>query len=279
LLTVKDQTPPTSIDQCPEDIYIEIEPWEKNAVVNWTIPMIHEDNCLGTGPLPPLPEEFENKKPGMKMDVGAHLVKYSFVDAHGNPYHEECTFEVRIVYKNRPLNITCPSLDAFDTLPNSDFAIVTWPTPVVVQNGQVLDASHISYEPPVEPGMPFPYGETTIKAIATGQNYTAVTEGHQQVETDECYFKVRVGDPQSPKCDGREYRCAVKGSGIKPYGLCDGPELIVTLHDLFAATSEYETRGVKKIVNETCCTSEADVAHECSTISSTGSKQCVPVSR
>ena len=26
-------------------------------------------------------------------------------------------------------------------------------------------------------------------------------------------FQVQVGDPQSPKCDGRKYRCAVEGYG------------------------------------------------------------------
>jgi hypothetical protein len=279
LLTVKDQTPPTAIDQCPDNINMEIEPWEMSTVVNWTIPKVTQDNCLGTGPAPPLPTEFENKYPGMTMDVGSHIVKYSFVDAHGNPYHEECIFEIHIVHKNHPVNVTCPSLDVFDTLPNSDFAIVDWPTPVAVQNGEVLDASHITYEPNVASGMPFPYGETTIKVIATGQNYTAVKEGHQDLEKDECYFKVRVGDPQSPKCDGREYRCVAGGSGVKPYGLCDGPELIVSFHEHFDATSEYETTGVAKLDNQACCTSEADLAHECSDIAGTGSKQCMPASR
>jgi hypothetical protein len=278
LLTVKDETPPTSIDKCPDDIYIEIEPWEMNAVVNWTIPKVNEDNCLGTGEAPPPPQEFEKKYPGMTMDVGDHIVKYAFVDAHGNPYAEECMFEVRIVHKNHPVNVTCPTLDVLDTLPNSDFAIVDWPAPVAVQNGEILDASHISYEPSVAPGMPFPFGETTIKVIATGQNYSAAQEGHQELETDECYFKVRVGDPQNPKCDGREYRCAVEGSAVKPYGICDGPELIVTFHDHFETTSEYETTDVTKIVNSPCCTSEAEVEHTCSDIPGTGSKQCTPVS-
>jgi hypothetical protein len=215
------------------------------------------------------------------MDVGAHVVKYSFVDAHGNNYGEECIFEVRIVHKNHPLTVTCPLLDVVDTLPNSDFAIVTWPTPRVVQNGQVLDASHITYEPSIAPGMPFPFGETTIKVIAAGQNYSAVKEGLQELETDECYFTVRVGDPEKPKCDGRQYRCRQgrKGRGVKPYGLCDGPELTVTFHEQFASTKEYETTGVSDLVDEACCTSEENVAHECSSIAGTGSKQCVPESR
>jgi hypothetical protein len=280
LLTVKDKTPPTSIDECPADIYMEIEPWEMSAVVTWTVPQVDGDNCLGTGAAPPPPTEFQDQYPGMTMSVGAHIVKYSFVDAHGNPYDEECIFEVRIVHKNHPINVTCPPLVVFDTLPNSDFAIVEWPAPVAVQNGQTLDASHITYEPSVAPGMPFPYGETTIKVIATGQNYTAVQEGHQTLEMDECFFKVRVGDPQSPKCDGREYRCAdPESSAVRPYSLCDGPELVIDLHEHFEVTSEYETKGVMTLAGEACCTSETEVEHVCSVIEGTGSKQCKPVSR
>jgi hypothetical protein len=278
LLEVKDQTPPTSIDHCPDDINIEIEPWEMSAVVNWTIPQVDADNCLGTGAAPPLPTELTSKYPGMTMEVGAHIVKYEFVDAHDNPYAEECVFEVRIVHKNHPVNVTCPELEPFDTLENSDFAIVSWDTPIVLQNGQILDASHVTYEPSVAPGMPFPFGNTTIKVIAHGQNYTAVQEGHQALETDECYIKIRVGDPQSPKCDGREYRCLEEGSATKPYGLCDGPELMVDIHSHFEAASGYETTGVTQLHGEACCTSEANVEHQCAVIAGTGSKQCKPVS-
>jgi hypothetical protein len=280
LLTVKDETPPTAIDQCPENINIEIEPTEMSAVVNWTVPKVSEDNCLVDDmEQPPPAVEFEGKTPGMTMEVGAHIVKYSFHDAHGNAYPEECSFEVRIVHKNHPVNVTCPELDVFDTLLNSDFAIVTWDTPVVLQNGQILDSSHITYEPSVAPGMPFPFGETTIKVIAKGQNYVAVQEGHQDLEMDECYFKVQVGDPQSPKCDGRQYRCAAGASGTKPFGICDGPELEISFHDDFDVTHVYETTGVTELVSEDCCTSEEDVQHQCSVISGTGSKQCKPVSR
>lgn len=276
LLTVKDKTPPTAIDQCPENISIEIEPEEMSTTVNWTVPKVSEDNCLGTGEAPPPPVEFEEKYPGMTMDVGAHIVKYAFHDAHGNAYGEECTFEVKISHKKHPVTVTCPDTQIVDTLPDSDFAIVTWDLPVAMQNGDILDSSHIKYEPSVAPGMPFPFGETTIKVIATGKNYTAVTEGHQELETDECYFKVKVGDPQSPKCDGRKYRCSEGSSGTKPYGLCDGPEIEIAFHADFDATHVYETVGVEQLVNEECCTSEEDVEHVCSVIAGTGSKQCKP---
>jgi hypothetical protein len=279
LLTVKDETPPTKIDQCPDDIDIEIEPTEMSTVVNWTVPKVSEDNCLGTGPAPPPAVEIENKFPGMTMEVGAHIVKYTFHDAHGNAYEDECSFEVRIVHKNHPVNVTCPTLEPFDTLKDSDFAIVTWDTPIALQNGEILDASHITYEPSVAPGMPFPFGETTIKVIATGKDYAAVKSGHQELEKDECFIKVQVGDPQSPKCDGRKYRCAVEGSATKPFGLCDGPELGISFHEDFDATHAYETTGVSQLSNEACCTSEEDVAHECSAIAGTGSKQCMPVGR
>jgi hypothetical protein len=279
LLTVKDTTPPTAIDECPANISIEIEPTEMSTTVDWKVPKVSEDNCLGTGEAPPPAEEFEDKSPGMTMDVGAHIVKYAFHDAHGNAYDEECMFEVKITHKKHPVTVTCPELDVFDTLIDSDFAVVTWDTPIAMQNGEILDSSHITYEPSVAPGMPFPFGETTIKVIATGKNYTAVQEGHQDLEKDECYFKVKVGDPQSPKCDGRKYRCTGSSSGTKPYGLCDGPELEISFHTDFDATHEYETVGVEQLVNEDCCTSEEDVEHACSVIAGTGSKQCKPVSR
>lgn len=276
LLKVKDETPPTSIADCPADINITIEPTEMSSVVDWTVPHVDGDNCLGTGEDPPPPTEVEGKYPGMTMDVGAHLVKYEFHDAHGNPYHDECIFQVKITHRNHPVTVTCPDLEPFDTLPNSDFAIVDWPLPVAVQNGQTLDASHITYEPDVASGFPFPFGETTIKVIATGENYAAVQEGHQELEKDECFFKVTVGDPQDPKCDGREYRCLEEGSGVKPYGLCDGPEVAVSLHDEFASTGEFEATTVAQLVDEACCTSQAEVAHTCTAIAGTGSKQCKP---
>merc|ERR1719171_1813676 len=276
LLKVKDETPPTSIADCPVDINITIEPTEMSSVVDWTVPHVDGDNCLGTGEDPPPPTEVEGKYPGMTMDVGAHLVKYEFHDAHGNPYHDECIFQVKITHRNHPVTVTCPDLEPFDTLPNSDFAIVDWPLPVAVQNGQTLDASHITYEPDVASGFPFPFGETTIKVIATGENYAAVQEGHQELEKEECFFKVTVGDPQDPKCDGREYRCLEEGSGVKPYGLCDGPEVAVSLHDEFASTGEFEATTVAQLVDEACCTSQAEVAHTCTAIAGTGSKQCKP---
>jgi len=279
LLTVKDKTPPTAIDECPKDISIEIEPTEMSSTVNWTVPKVSEDNCLDTGDAPPPPVEFEDKTPGMDMDVGAHIVKYAFHDAHGNAYEEECEFEVKITHKKHPVTVTCPDPLHFDTLLNSDFAIVSWDTPVAMQNGEILDSSHIKYEPSVAPGMPFPFGKTTIKVIATGKNYTAVQEGHQELEKDECYFEVNVGDPQSPKCDGRQYRCSGSSSGTKPFGLCDGPEIEIAFHADFDTTHVYETVGVEQLVNEECCTSEEDVEHECSVIAGTGSKQCKPVSR
>jgi len=279
LLTVKDKTPPTAIDECPTDISIEIEPTEMSSTVNWTVPKVSEDNCLETGEAPPPPVEFEDKTPGMDMDVGAHIVKYAFHDAHGNAYEEECEFEVKITHKKHPVTVTCPDPLHFDTLLNSDFAIVSWDTPVAMQNGEILDSSHIKYEPSVTPGMPFPFGQTTIKVIATGKNYTAVQEGHQELEKDECYFEVNVGDPQSPKCDGRQYRCSGSSSGTKPFGLCDGPEVEVAFHADFDTTHVYETVGVEQLVSEECCTSEEDVEHECSVIAGTGSKQCKPVSR
>jgi len=276
VLTVLDETPPTSIADCPADINITIEPTEMSAVVNWTVPHVDGDNCLGTGDAPPPPTEVEGKHPGMTMEVGAHIVKYEFHDAHGNPYGEECIFQVKISHRNHPVTVTCPELEKFDTLLNSDFSIVDWPLPVAVQNGQTLDASHIAYEPDVASGFPFPFGETTIKVIATGQEYAAVQSGHQELETDECFFKVTVGDPQDPKCDGREYRCLEEGTGIKPYGLCDGPEIAVTLHDEFAATGEFEAASVSQLVNEACCTSQTEVSHTCTAIAGTGSKQCMP---
>lgn len=277
---VVDNVPPTNISGCPADQTVEIEPDQMATTVTWTVPHVNADNCLGVGESPPPPEEINNHSPGDTFQVGTQIIKYTFKDAHDNTYPEECIFTIRVVHKNHPVNLTCPPDVVFPTLDNSLFAIVTWQSPTALQNGEILDSSHITYEPSVAPGMPFPFGETTIRVVAKGQNYTAVQEGHQEMNEDSCFFKVRVEDPQSPECDGRKYRCEAGSAegAVKPYGICDGPDLDVQLHDGFRDTFGYETMGVVHHSELPCCTSEEGVAFQCTAIQNTATMQCLPVS-
>lgn len=67
-------------------------------------------------------------------------------------------------------------------------------------------------------------------------------------------------------CDGRTLRCAAgsPSGATEPYSICEGPQLAVTPHEDFAATHEYEIRGVTASPAFTgCCDSEAGMFHSC----------------
>jgi len=266
-LVLEDRASPTRISACPANINVTIEPHELETEagnVTWTVPHVTEDNCLHV--IPALDaEEVNGTKPGMRFPVGATRVKYVFKDGSNNVYPEECKFTVTVVQKKSPVELTCPADITVTTLKHASFALVSWAAPVATQGDISLD---VIYPQGVESGMPFPFGITDVKVKAVG-TLPAGVKGDRPVA--ECFFTVTVQDPEDPMCDSRTLQCAAESPLdkpgmaplIKPYGICEGPQLEVTRHADFKATLEYETVGVLTPSYSSCCTSEPGVPHEC----------------
>ena len=97
---------------------------------------------------------------------------------------------------------------------------------------------------------------------------------------DECTFIVTVTDEENPQCDGREFRCndhdkAVNPAMLKPYDICGGPILEIQHRPGYATSFGYNTLGVSE-ASGSCCTSEMDVSHACTSIKETGTSYCAP---
>jgi len=272
-----DDEPPTVMEGCPDDIFVEVEANETTGPADWTLPKVTKDNCLEEGNLP-LPKEVndigvpmvstsedgtEITKEHAVMAVGDHPVAYPLKDASGNGLAEECRFVITVKPKAHPVEVTCPPTVVTRTLPGAEFGLPTWAAPVVKQGEKVLDsATHVTYVHNVAPGMPFPYGETTVTVKATGEVTGDRTREEEQA--DECTFTVVVKDPERPYVDGRMFRCGegAEPSLAVPFGVCKGPDLEVTLHSGYEDTGGYDLAGtVQKDVG--CCADEHGAAYEC----------------
>merc|ERR1719353_2784529 len=281
-LILDDVDAPTNISHCPDDIDVLIEPNEiemADGQVNWTVPEVTKDNCMEVVPVPPA-TEINNTVPGQKFPVGTTLVKYIFKDGAEPPntYPEECKFTVTVTQKKNPVEITCLENVEVVTLTNAAFGIVRWETPPATQGQEKLD---VIYPQGVESGMPFPFGVTEVKAKAVG----TLPKGQEgDLPFAECFFTVTVRDNQNPQCDSRELLCAPgsKKNAIKPYHICEGPQLDVELDEGYASTFEYAILGVDtdpKYPKAGCCNSGLDVEHVCDITSETAgtpTKVCIP---
>jgi len=270
---LQDDTPPTVMEDCPEDIFVEVEASDEDGPADWTLPKITKDNCLEEGNLP-LPKEVNGvgttmvKGDGEVMEhavlpVGDHPIAYPLKDASGNGLAEECRFVITVKPKAHPVVVTCPDTVVTRTIPGAGFGLPTWAPPVVKQGEKVLDsASHVTYVHSVGPGMPFPYGETTVTVKAKGE--VTGNRTREEEQSDECTFTVIVKDPERPYVDGRMFRCAegAEPTLATPFGVCKGTDLEVTLHSGYEDTGGYDIAGtVTKDAG--CCADEHGTAYEC----------------
>jgi hypothetical protein len=277
-LHLLDETPPYNFTGCPAGpINMVIEAHETETTVDWTPPTVSGDNCGNEGMAYVEEQSSPKKTPGMILPVGSHVVSYAFKDMYHNPMDEECRFEIHIVQKAHPVTVVCPDDVTFPTVEDARSAIVTWPEPLATQGDSPLDATHITYTQGVSAGMMFPFGKTTVFVNATGA--VTGTRVDEHLQFDECTFEVTVTDPYDPKVDGREYRCKNKEStDVKPYKICDGPDISVRLHETYTDTFGYETLGVTQKASLSCCESEDDTLHECVPVpGSTMNKYCKPM--
>merc|ERR1719174_2037202 len=281
-LILNDVDHPTEISNCPENIDVLIEPndlYTQEDVVNWTVPEVVADNCLEVAPAPPA-EEINSTVPGSKFPVGTTLVKYVFKDGADPPniYPHECKFTVTVTQKKNPVELTCPDPINVVTLPNANFAIVRWEQPPATQGNDILD---VTYPQGVSSGMPFPFGVTEVKAKTVG---TLPVGQEGELPFAECFFTVTVVDNQNPKCDSRELVCAPgsQTDAIKPFHICEGHQLDVSLDEGYTKTFEYTVLGVipePDYPMSGCCNSALDVEHVCDVTSETAgtpTRVCVP---
>jgi len=285
VVKLEDDSPPTAMDGCPSDIFIEIEAHEKHCSAEWQLPYLTEDNCLGTEPAPATPVEAQGigrshptKNETWRftvVPVGVTPMAYTLADGSGNKYHEECRFTIECKQKANPVKLTCPADIVERTLDAASFAVVSWDTPVAKQGDKVLDASHITYKHSVGPGMPFPYGETTVTVVVKGE--VTGTRTHEEEQGDECTFNIKVNDPERPYVDGRHFRCdGDAGELAEPYGVCKGPEVLATLHGGYEDTGGYDVTGVS-LRERGCCKDEKGTAHTCTpTAAGSTVSYCLP---
>jgi len=293
-LDLKDETTPSEIQDCPTDIFVEIGANETEGSTNWTMPKIAKDNCLSYGELP-LATASNGLAPAAAtptvqtatLPVGAHPIHYKLDDSFGNTYPEECSFTVEVKQKAHPVVITCPADVTVHTLPNAAFGVPCWEPPTAMQGPKQLDASHITFAEGVYPGLPFPYGTTTVTVKAMGEITGTRTEEEDQ--SDECTFKVTVHDPQRPDVDGRHFRCSedVTADGavreafaklVEPYGVCDGADIQASFHEGYEDTGGYDVLGVVGKPGLGCCADEhGHSGYECKASGhSTYFKYCQP---
>jgi hypothetical protein len=216
----------------------------------------------------------------MNFPIGVHRVRYRIRDAAQNSYPFDCEFNIRVT--PHPILLHCPADVVATTLPKRNFSIVEWADPVVKQGGSPLTSPqvNISYPQGVSSGMPFPFGSTRIKVRATHDACSlfgdCANASHARV--DECSFTVTVRDPESPMpCAHEDRVCEELDTGlVGPYGICDGPELSISLNDEWPMVFDYDTLGVAKHGPRGCCRSLSGVNHSCAAIPASASKFCNP---
>jgi hypothetical protein len=272
---------PTEFAGCSDDMEFLLEAHEDLVPVDWELPFVSADNCLEFGTFPLAVEQSDPvKHPGDSFGVGVHDVKYAMKDPSGNDMVNECTFTITVKQKSHPVELTCPSDVTVNTLQDAGFGLPTWSPPVAMQGPTQLDASHITIIHGVESGMPFPYGQTTVKVNATGE-ITGLRENEHE-KYDECEFTVTVMDPQDPEVDGRLYRCEqpITGNSVTPFGVCSGKKVVPRAHEGYTTSGAYEIVGTETVVDGICCNNEIGEEHSCQSVpGSSAVSYCSPKQR
>jgi|GEM_PF-3027024 len=171
VVTVLDTENPT-FSTCPNDITVENDLGNCDALVSWT-PPVGADNCSTS--------VTSSHTPGDEFQLGTTTVIYTATDPSGNS--AVCSFNVTVEDAEMPIITNCPS----DITIGNDFgdcdANVSWMPPTAVDNcvGLSLTSSHTS-------GDMFPVGTTTVIYTATDSvgNVTL------------CSFTVTVQDTEAP---------------------------------------------------------------------------------
>jgi len=240
-LQLKDAENPTTIQNCPEDAYYEIDDDVHTHPHSWKLPTIAKDNCLPYHPDQfPIAVERSSFASGHEFPLGATVVAYDLEDPSGNAYVQGCDFTVIVKQRvSDPVWMQCPEHIVIETEPDAEFGILPELTGTATQDDVKLD---VTYDHGVESGMPFHFGTTILTMRTESGTHLA-----------ECTFKVTVNDKQRPKVDGRVYRCLdMDTDDVEPFGVCEGSKPDITKDAAFVDTHQY-TVNKMLTVSKACC--------------------------
>jgi hypothetical protein len=167
-ITVNESEPPVAL--CPDDITVDNDPGECNAVVSFSIDAT--DNCPGV-------TVAANPVSGSTFPVGTTPVEVIATDASGNA--DTCYFNVT-VNESEPPAVQCPDDITRDNDPGECGAVVDF----------TIDATDncpgVSVSSNPTSGSIFPVGITPVEVIATDASGNA----------DTCHFNATVNDTEPP---------------------------------------------------------------------------------
>ena len=107
------------IDNCPNNIVVEVEIGVGGTPVTWAIPTATDNSGVA-------PTVVTNYNPGDFFDVGSTLVVYTFTDGAGNEV--QCAFNIAVTGGMSSFSLLIEDFILNPTLPiwfrNSDFAII-----------------------------------------------------------------------------------------------------------------------------------------------------------
>lgn len=175
-VTITDTEAP--VFTCPDDLVVEIDPGECDAVVNFSIPTA-TDNCPGMGAV----TQTEGLLPGDVFPVGTTTQSYEVTDANGNT--ATCSFDITVIEPVDP-EITCPGDLVFEVTPGTCGHLAVYVPPVGTDNCPGATTALIQG---LGPGEIFPVGETTeVYEVTDASGNTA-----------QCSFTITVIDTIAPQ--------------------------------------------------------------------------------
>jgi hypothetical protein len=277
---LEDNVGPTADDvTCPAKVHLTLLHNETSATVSWMKPTLNSDNCPpANGQYPPAKEEGRMSSLAFpkladkyddtntlvightgQFEPGTYEVDYSLRDSEGNVYPHECKMHIEVEQYASPVHLECPEEVQASLTGKKNYAPVAWVEPDHTNGRAHQDNNpvNVSYYPAVVPGMPFPWGTTTITVIAEGAGDVA----HAAHNRAECSFVVNVTDQRPPLLDGKQYRCRTLPSGAtapgaEPYRLCKAPKhLTIREHSSYVDTGGYSVEAVDEMPAQPCCES------------------------
>ncbi|XP_071804422.1 uncharacterized protein [Asterias amurensis] len=174
VITIEEDMPPV-FSSCPRSTTVRTKIGEAFAIVGFSNPGPTDDRST--------PVLLGSHAPGSQFPLGDTEVVYTAYDSAGQS--TECVFVITVEVDEPPTFNSCPSNMFVNTTLNEDFAVVTWPVPMAVDdNGSPIVVEQNGYNT----GRRFNIGQWMVMYVATdfiGQ-------------TASCDFSVTVTDNEKP---------------------------------------------------------------------------------
>lgn len=185
-ITVLDLESPQILN-CPVDTVLFNTAGICGAVYNWVEPSF-TDNCDNSPMITLTSSPTIGLQNGDTLPVGTTQFMYLVTDLYGNS--DSCSFTVTVQDNEAPTYLNCPMDTTISSNLDMCSAIFNWNTPLIIDNCDIGPTLSYQTFPTVglNPGDPFPLGQTTIEYTATD------AMGNQAT----CSFNVFVEDNQNP---------------------------------------------------------------------------------